>query len=837
MAPAWQLATALVAFDVGDFNGDGLTDMVYSKPSGPFGNETKILLNSGQGLVAGGTLTNVYFTAIRAVDMNGDGVDEIVGQGPGYFGLSLHGVSSVPPTVGPAIQSWPTSSLLPGGAAYDNPAPGYETVYDFDGDGDRDLLVRDASQPALLMNDGVGGMVLVGGRTAGAGAMARPLVGDLDADGDPDLLGFAQAGAAIVTGTNAGDGFFAPGATATITLPTNPYYYSYYYSLHAFDRDGDGDSDVYAARNSVAAYGNPHDIVFDRVGGAFVQSAIVTGTGDTSVFKTADFDADGDQDVILGRRGVLTVNGNGNGVTNPMVLLVNNGAAGLGTPVPLGSNHATWDLEIGDFDGNGTPDVFQANNDVTGMSLDPCAVYLFAPNLTYTVVSLPFSALLTASGDLNGDGLTDVIADGQILFAAGGGTFTPGIPLPSALAATATLADVDLDGDLDVFQSPATVMLNAGGGIFGTPNSYLPLNTYPQADLPQPQLVDVDRDGDLDAVWGGPLILLNTMHQIARGSVARPGRPASIDLYGTPSGAWLLFGSNGTASIPLPPWGTAFIDPASAQLGAMNTFTPGGTAGVSALVPQQPRARRLDDLLAGGSTSPRCGSRTGSRSPSWGIDPMRASPIVVIVIVTTLVGHAQTQLFQALDGPLPLSATTATTLGDLDNDGDQDLVGLDAAFLNDGHGRFNAVPASGLNFPRYRSVLVDLNADGFLDMVSTTYGGPVRVDLGGPGITFAPSPFPLPALTPGLSIHNCTVGDVDLDGDADILVALMASTFMAAPPVLWLNDGAGSFSLAPAGSLPVLNLYGTHLFLRDVDADGDLDAIFASNSNPPRSWS
>lgn len=73
----------------------------------------------------------------------------------------------------------------------------------------------------------------------------------------------------------------------------------------------------------------------------------------------------------------------------------------------------------------------------------------------------------------------------------------------------------------------------------------------------------------------------------------RPGRPASIDLYGTSGGAWVLFASNGTTSFPFPPLGTVLIDPASAQLFAMGTFAPQGailpgTASVGATVPNNP---------------------------------------------------------------------------------------------------------------------------------------------------------------------------------------------------------------------------------------------------------
>jgi hypothetical protein len=138
------------------------------------------------------------------------------------------------------------------------------------------------------------------------------------------------------------------------------------------------------------------------------------------------------------------------------------------------------------------------------------------------------------------------------------------------------------------------VFFNAGGGNFGPPVSYAPRNypsNYPYGG--KSAVVDADRDGDLDILAPGPLVFSNTTRQIARGSIPRPGQPASIDLYGTPGSAWFLWASNGTASIPLPPWGTVLIDPASAQLVAMGSFSPAtttlpGTATVGATVPNNP---------------------------------------------------------------------------------------------------------------------------------------------------------------------------------------------------------------------------------------------------------
>ena len=575
-APAWQWGAALVGFDVGDFDGDGLTDLAYSD-----GSVLKVVRNSGQGLVSGGALNNVSFDAIRAIDVNGDGVDEIVAQGANSIGLSLHAVSSVPPAVGPAIQSWPANSLLLQG-------PSHETVRDLDGDGDRDLVAQVASQPlltVLMMNDGAGGLVRTGGRVQDIVIAASQNVGDLDGDGDVDVLGIGGATSSLVTGLNDGDGFLTAGAPS-FTWPT-----SGYYVFHTFDRDGDGDLDIFGLAFLPGAPGVVNDVVYDNSGGTFTQIATVPGNGDGRSFQAADFDGDGDQDVLIGQFDSGSLPG-------PMTFLRNLGAAGFAAPVAVGVSAQTYDLDVADFDGNGTLDAFQTNDGpATPLPPGPPSV-LFLNSGSGAFTPLPQAGLggyFTAAGDLDGNGLPDLVIDGQVWFNAGGTSFIPGPALPSALVAAASLVDVDLDGDLDLVETRATVMLNAGGGVFGPPQPYLPrqLTNILSPQIPESAVVDLDKDGDPDIVAPGPIIFMNTTRQIAHGSIARPGRPASIDLYGTPSGAWFLWGSNGTASLPLPPWGTVFIDPASAQLGAMGQFAGPtaplpGTASLSVLVPNNP---------------------------------------------------------------------------------------------------------------------------------------------------------------------------------------------------------------------------------------------------------
>ena len=316
----------------------------------------------------------------------------------------------------------------------------------------------------------------------------------------------------------------------------------------------------------------------------------MAGTGDVRGFQAADFDGDGDQDLVMGR---WPTTPRDPWPTSRIWERPGLRGAGVGR-----HGHFTYDLDVADFDGNGTLDVFQTNSQAFGtFETDPCIVYLNPGNGTFMpIVQTAVGGHFTAVGDLNGDLMPDVVIDGQVRFNAGGGAFTAGPMLTSPLVGPASLADVDEDGDLDLVETPATVMFNAGGGVFGAPVSYLPRTTisWSASEIPQSAVVDLDHDGDADIVAAlGPIVLMNTTRQIAHGSIARPNRPASIDLFGTPGGAWFLWGSSGTTSWPLPPWGTVLIDPASAQLGAMGQFSgltapAPGAASHSALVPNNP---------------------------------------------------------------------------------------------------------------------------------------------------------------------------------------------------------------------------------------------------------
>jgi hypothetical protein len=79
---------------------------------------------------------------------------------------------------------------------------------------------------------------------------------------------------------------------------------------------------------------------------------------------------------------------------------------------------------------------------------------------------------------------------------------------------------------------------------------------------------------------------------------------------------------------------------------------------------------------------------------------------------------------------------------------------------------------------------------------------------------------------PGDAVSTLGSGDVDNDGDFDLISGGGYADFESVPDRLWLNDGTGVFTLAtgfPAGEGLTRGIE-----LADVDGDGDLDALVAN---------
>ncbi len=191
--------------------------------------------------------------------------------------------------------------------------------------------------------------------------------------------------------------------------------------------------------------------------------------------------------------------------------------------------------------------------------------------------------------------------------------------------------------------------------------------------------------------------------------------------------------------------------------------------------------------------------------------------------------------------------TNKVELADLDGDGRLDLLfanggdystpgspELNRAFFNAGPGKPFVEQSTRVfgSTPDIARVVKarDFNGDGRVDVfVGTTYQTQSRLYLAdGAGAFTERTASHLPAAV--LSVGDAEPGDVDGDGDLDLVLADWGPgnnmSNGGGRVRLWLNDGAGRFTDATAARLPdELVRFSWDLELVDVDNDFDLDVL------------
>jgi hypothetical protein len=184
-----------------------------------------------------------------------------------------------------------------------------------------------------------------------------------------------------------------------------------------------------------------------------------------------------------------------------------------------------------------------------------------------------------------------------------------------------------------------------------------------------------------------------------------------------------------------------------------------------------------------------------------------------------------------------LGFVQGVTAGDVDGDGDVDLVEArwpvpTTLYLNDGKARFaDAGKERGLAQDAARDngiTLGDIDNDGDLDLV--VLGDRLKIyrnDGTGRFADVTPQACPKAADTRGFT---AALGDVDNDGDLDMYLAARG---------LYLNDGKGVFSEDKSSGTAIAEASGKSIgdprgaVFGDLDGDGDLDLFvtFKDNEN------
>ena len=179
----------------------------------------------------------------------------------------------------------------------------------------------------------------------------------------------------------------------------------------------------------------------------------------------------------------------------------------------------------------------------------------------------------------------------------------------------------------------------------------------------------------------------------------------------------------------------------------------------------------------------------------------------------TVAGVPRAVILAHLDGDTALDVAVAST-----DDGSVSIL------WNTGTGVLSA-PVR-LAVPAAPSALAagDVDGDGRIDLLTAHAPGQVGVLANQGGRSFAP----VRIVTTGVRTDTLALGDVDQDGDLDLAVTGIESVGAIEGASILLNSGAGDFVAADrfdVGKMPLA------ITLGDLDGDGDADVVVTNQSS------
>ena len=390
--PSGQVNWALAA---GDFNGDGLTDLVFASNQQSTPTQVGVMFGTASGTFQAPASYATGSLPGRAAlaDLNGDGVLDMVVAAASFNGNLSVFIGNGDGTFQPAV-TYPIAF-----------GAGSVAVGDFNGDGKPDIAVGNGTSSNILVFPGNGDGTFgkpVGSFNAIGGAMFIA-AGDFNKDGKLDLAVMTATGMQIALGN--GDGTFHGSLSLPAAFGVNG-------PPAVADLNGDGNPDiVYSATNAggTATSLQPGNVwvMLGKGDGTFATAvsypAVKTATG----VAIGDLNGDGKPDLVVaddaaGAGDVAVLFGNGDGTFQTAVKY----------PVDNGGGAVV----IADFNGDGNLDLGVASNAAglngSGGSSGSVTVLLGQDDGTFRdkmIYGAGINSVWLAVGDVNGDGLPDLV--------------------------------------------------------------------------------------------------------------------------------------------------------------------------------------------------------------------------------------------------------------------------------------------------------------------------------------------------------------------------------------------------------------------------------------------
>ncbi|UFP96508.1 FG-GAP repeat domain-containing protein [Gloeobacter morelensis] len=670
---------------------------------------------------------------------------------------------------------------------------------DFDGDGDLDLAalsrVGDGGRPnrvSLVINQSGGQFSPGGSFEVGTGDAGALVVGDFDSNGDPDLAATNQAdGTVSVLLGRRGSRFSAPVGFAAGEQPVG---------LAVGDFNGDGRQDLVAA-NQISPAGTVS--VLPGSGGGNFGAPVAFETGDASRSVAAgDVDGDGDLDLAVGNVGGDYY------APDSVTLLKNNGDGGFGDPATLsGSYLDPTALQFGDIDGDGDLDLVVLNSqlEVYGFGYGSVGAQTLRNDGTGDFTAIESFNLGTspeagglALDDLDGDGDLDLAAfnslDGAMALRRndGSGQFGELARFASGNGNGIVLADIDRDGDSDVVTGGSDTLRllsnNGQGDLQAAPIFGFNAETFRDVRSGELALGDLDGDGDLDVLFGYPYY--SGAISLNRGDGTFVGGPSGPTVYRITSLA--LGDIDGDGDLDLAAGSSYYENVSLSKNNGNATFADAGVLNT----PSTPRAIAPADLDGDGDLD------LAVSGDNYSTDFFTA--------VALNNGNGSFADAATVSG----MALNFLQAGDLDGDGDLDLVGVNGtkviSLLNAGDGTFPTSREADAGGESGQFTLLDFDGDGDLDL-ALPQGDSRSIAL----LRNRNGRLTLSRRVP-LSIEPTAAVAADFDSDGDLDLAAVGGDLAVAIP----NLGRGRFGAEErfVGGNGI-----RQILTGDLDGDADVD--------------